>query len=204
MHFYKTWVATWLILATIMSWGLTTQAVSRAVTTVSLEILPGLVCKLNILVYPEKRIPRTGNWGTLVTAYIYQGNQKLATAQARSDNAGRATFDFCGQNLIFAPGQYNFAIKGYSHLCRYFENVRSFESDTFETDLTTGGKLLFAGETSNIFDDKINSLDASTQIRAFYSLNDEKNDLNRDTKANSLDFSNTVYNFYDLGDGLCE
>lgn len=205
MHFYKTWVATSLILTAVLSWGLAAQAIGRATTTVSLEILPSsLVCKLNILVFPEKRIPRTGNWGTLLTAYVYQSNQKLASAQSRSDDQGKATFDFCSQNLTFVPGKYDFAIKGYSHLCKYFENVDSFKSDIYETDLTTGGKKLLAGETSNIYDDKINSLDASTQIRAFYNLNNEKNDLNRDTKVNSLDFSNTIYNFYDLGDGLCK
>lgn len=204
MRFYKTCISSVLIVLTLLTWVIQVGAANSATSNVSLTILPGLICKLNLLVRPEKRIPRTGNWGTLLLVYIYQGNQKIASSQARSDDLGRATFDFCSQNLEFTPGRYNFAVKGLSHLCYYFQDVQSFESDTFETDLTVGGKLLFAGETSNIFDDKINSLDASTQIRAFYSLNDEKNDLNRDGKVNSLDFSNTVYNFYDLGDNMCK
>jgi hypothetical protein len=204
MHFYKTCITTVLIATTLLTWVVQVSAINSATSNVSLTILPGLVCKLNILVHPEKRIPRTGNWGTLLIVYIYQGDQKIASSQARSDDSGRATFDFCSQNLNFTPGQYNFAVKGLSHLCKYFENVQSFENDTFDTDLTVGGKVLLAGETSNVFDDKINSLDASTQIRAFYSLNDEKNDLNREGKVNSLDFSNTVYNFYGLGDNKCK
>ena len=204
MHFYKTCISYLLIATTVLMSGLQVNAVNSAISNVSLTILPALVCKLNIMVHPEKRIPRTGNWGTLLIVYVYQGNQKVATGTTRSDDAGRASFDFCSQNLNFAPGQYNFAVKGLSHLCKNFQNVQSFENDTFETDLTVGKKVLLAGETSNIFDDKINSLDASTQIRAFYSQIDEKNDLNRDGKVNSLDFSNTVYNFYGLGDNLCK
>jgi len=200
----KTCIALITILLTLSLSAVQAFGLSSAVSRAYLEIKPGLICKLNLIVHPEKRIPKTGNWGTLLTAFVYTGTQKIASAQARSNDQGLATFDFCAQNLTFAAGNYNIAIKGLSHLCRNFPGVYAFESDTQVVDLSLSNVLLLAGETSNVFDDKINSLDASTQIRYFYRTDDEKNDLNRDTKVNSLDFSNTVYNFYDLGDGLCK
>ena len=202
MTYLKTCIAV-LLLASTLLWASVQVLGLSTSTSISLEIKASLLCKLNLIVHPEKRIPRTGNWGTLLIVYIYKDAQKIASATARSDDQGAATFDFCPQNITFDAGNYNISIKGLSHLCKYFPQVRAFDSDSQIVDLTVGNKVLLAGETSNVFDDKINSLDASTQIRAFYSTNDEKNDLNRDEKVNSLDFSNTIYNFYDLGDGSC-
>jgi hypothetical protein len=61
-------------------------------------------------------------------------------------------------------------------------------------------KKMLAGETSIQFDNKINSLDFSTQVRSLFETNDQKNDLNQDGEVNTLDISNTVYNFYKTGD----
>ncbi len=204
ISYLKTCTVVILLACTLLMASVRVLGLTSASTSIALEIKSNLICQLNLIVHPEKRIPRTGNWGTLLIVYIYKDNQKIASATARSNDQGAATFDFCPQNITFEPGNYNIAIKGLSHLCQYFQGVRAFDNDTDVVDLTTNNQILFAGETSNIFDDKINSLDASTQIRAFYSTNDEKNDLNRDGKVNSLDFSNTIYNFYDLGDGLCK
>jgi hypothetical protein len=183
----------------LMPISVSAQGISQ--TAISLEIKAPRVCLLNLKVYPEKRIPRTGNWGTLVTVEIYNiFNQFQGTMQARSNNAGDVTFNACANNIILEPGIYNFYVRGLSHLRKSFPLQQAFDSDDTISDLTTGGRVLLAGETSNIFDNKINSLDASTQVRAFYKTDDEKNDLNRDGKVNSLDFSNTVYNFYRTGD----
>jgi hypothetical protein len=202
MRHLKACITLILLCATLLTQGMQVFGTS-AVSNVSLVILDAGICKLNIKTYPEKRIPRTGNWGTLLIITVSKDGNKIATSQARSDDQGIAHFDFCVQNLTFQPGKYDLAVKGLSHLCKSFLGVSTFENDTTLTDLTGNNQVLLAGETSNIFDDKINSLDASTQIRAFYKTDDEKNDLNRDGKVNSLDFSNTVYNFYKLGDGVC-
>jgi hypothetical protein len=199
----KTCIAAILLASTLLWASVQVLATSSTNTSISLEIKAGLLCKLNLIVYPEKRIPRTENWDTQLIIYIYKDAQKIASATASSNNLGEATFDFCPQNLTFEAGNYDIAIKGLSHLCKYFQGIRAFENDSQVINLTLNNQVLLAGETSNIFDDKINSLDASTQIRAFYKTNDEKNDLNQDGKVNSLDFSNTVYNFYRLGDGMC-
>ncbi len=181
--------------------AVSTLAQGTSQTTITLEIKAPRVCLLNLKVYPEKRIPRTGNSGTLVTVEIYNIlNQFQGTMQARSNSAGDVTFNACANNIILEPGIYNFYVRGLSHLRKSFPLQQAFDSENTVSDLTTGGRVLLAGETSNIFDNKINSLDASTQVRAFYKTDDEKNDLNRDGKVNSLDFSNTVYNFYRTGD----
>ena len=177
------------------------QAQGISKTAITLEIKIANICLLNLKVYPEKRIPRTGNWDTLLTAEIYNSaNTYIGTLQARSNSTGNAVFNSCAAGLTTPPGIYNFYVHGFSHLRKSFPLESAFDDNNRVIDLTTGGKILLAGETSNVFDNKINSLDASTQVRAFYKTDDEKNDLNRDGKVNSLDFSNTVYNFYRLGD----
>lgn len=175
------------------------QGTSR--TAITLEIISARVCLLNLKVYPEKRIPRIGNWGPLVNVDIYNvANLYLGSMESRSNASGDVTFNACANNIILEPGIYNFYVRGLSHLRKSFPLQQAFNSNDTISDLTTGGRVLLAGETSNIFDNKINSLDVSTQVRAFYKTDDEKNDLNRDGKVNSLDFSNTVFNFYKTGD----
>ena len=176
-------------------------AQGKSSTSITLEILAPRVCLLNLKVYPEKRIPRIGHWNTVVTVEIYSlTNQFLGTMSGRSNDAGEITYNACANNIILNSGTYNLYVRGFSHLRKSFPLQLAFDSDDTIVNLTTGGRVLLAGETSNKFDNKINSLDASTQVRAFYKTDDEKNDLNRDGKVNSLDFSNTVYNFYHLGD----
>lgn len=190
-----------IILLGLVLMPISASAQGTSQTSISLQLLPPNVCLLNLRVYPEKRIPRIGNWNTIVTAEIFTiSGQSIGTVSGRSDNAGNVTFNICDAGIIAPPGIYNFYVRGFSHLRKYFPLQQAFDNDNTVTDLTTGGRVLLAGETSNVFDNKINSLDASTQIRFFYRTDDEKNDLNRDGKANSLDFSNTVYNFYRLGD----
>lgn len=185
-----------------------TDSANLSLTVISEDSNPGVViitdkkiCPFNFLAKPEKRIPREGNWGTLLSVDFLDSSKKvISSIQARSDKSGNASVNLCDQNITLESGTYNFYVKGLSHLRKYYANINVVKDGSSVVNFSAGGSVLLAGETSNIFDNKINSLDASTQIRAFYKTDDEKNDLNRDNKVNSLDFSNTVFNFYKLGD----
>ena len=158
-------------------------------------------CILQVKAYPEKRIPPANNWGTILNVAVYTipAHTLLANFTTTTNNQGIGMVDLCSLGYAPLPGNYDFYLRGYSHLRKLYANINAFSTYATTLDFTTGGKVLLAGETSNIFDNKINSLDISTQIKALYS-SDYKNDLNQDSKVNSLDISNTIYNFYKLGD----
>jgi hypothetical protein len=157
-------------------------------------------CSLTLTVKPEKRIPPVNNWGTLLTVDIYnQSGQRIFNYQVTSDKYGVGTVNICDHGVFLPPGIYRFFVRGFSHLRRNFGAHYTFDKSISILDLSSGGSLLYAGETSNIFDNKINSLDISTQIVHLFT-NDNKNDLNQDGKVNSLDISNTITNFFLVGD----
>jgi hypothetical protein len=172
-------------------------------TIVNIDIQDNL-CIFNITVKPEKRLPTTNNWGTLLTVEILDlSGFRIGTLQGRSNNFGQATFDICAQGVAMTTNtSYNFYIRGLSHLRKYYPNVNIVLGAKGANDFSVGGtsKLLLAGETSVIFDNYINSLDLSTQAKNFRRTDDEKDDLNRDGIVNALDISNTAYNFRKVGD----
>jgi hypothetical protein len=157
-------------------------------------------CLLGITVYPEKRIPAVNNWGTILDVSIYDINHvHYASFTTTTDNQGFSLVDLCEMGYQPPHGVYHFQLRGYAHLRRYKTNYDAFAVDRTDINFSFDGTRLLAGETSNVFDNKINSLDISTQIIKLYT-NDYKNDLNQDRKVNSLDLSNTIYNFYAVGE----
>jgi len=176
---------------------------SQSTDTTQISITVSSLCQASLIAYPEKRIPSTGNWSNLNEIEIYNSvNQKVGSLTLTSDNLGKMPVDLC-QDVQLSPGSYTFYIKGFSHLRRKIQNIQIQALNSvvpIDILLTTPDKLLLAGETSPVFDNKINSLDISTQIKAMYSTTSVKNDLNRDGKVNTLDISNTIYNFYKLGE----
>lgn len=152
-------------------------------------------CTLDLTVYPENRIPATGNWSTEVDADVYDSsNAFVATLTGISNASGVVTFDLCGQALTIPPGNYRFYVKGTSHLRKDYGLRNSFNSVQSSLDLTPYGDLV-AGETSEVFDNYINSLDISTQF-ANYLTADMTNDLNQDGVVNVFDISDTISKFY--------
>jgi len=200
-------LASVFVLSTVSVSGATDSA-NLSLAVIGIVPNPGVVintnkkvCPFNFLAKPEKRIPREGNWGTALKVDFLDSRKNVTNSiQARSDKSGKASVNLCDQGIAIESGNYNFYVRGLSHLRKYYGNVNVVKDGSSVVDFSSGGSRLLAGETSNTFDNKINSLDASTQIRAFYKTDDEKNDLNRDEKVNSLDFSNTVFNFYKLGE----
>lgn len=157
-------------------------------------------CILELTVRPEKRIPSVNNWGTIADFEVRDSNNVvLQTFSSSTTNNGETTINLC--DLGFNPklGNYNFYVKGFSHLAKLFSDITTFKYAINQLDLNPSGNFLFAGETSNIYDNYINSLDISNQLKNFYTSS-YKNDLNQDGIVNSLDFSNTIYNFFRKGD----
>jgi hypothetical protein len=157
-------------------------------------------CLLYLTVKPEKRIPPLNNWDTGIDMDVYNTNSTLLFSLTTStNNLGKSTIDLCDQSIAVSPGNYNFYIKGTSTLRKLYPNVPAFSSYETFTDFSANGSFLLAGETSNTFDNYINSLDLSTQIKTIYT-NDYKNDLNQDGVVNGLDLSITINNFFKKGD----
>ena len=151
-------------------------------------------------VYPEKRAPTTNNWDTILDFEILDCST-YATLHSFStittNNAGEGTIDL--SSISLAPDSYAFRIKAYSHTSKRMNCYSLTDmSPTISIDFTLEGDL-FAGDTSVISDNYINSLDISNMINNLYQT-DYKTDLNQDSKINSLDYSNLLYNLYVSGD----
>ncbi len=159
------------------------------------EIITGFYsCRLNIQVYPEKRIPRFNNWQNTIYVEIFSSsNQSLGTFQASTNNLGAANIDLCQLGFKLIGGNYTFAIKGLSHLRRVYPNVNTFFTKEVSVNLTNQPELQ-AGDTGIVVDNFINVMDITTQVAKIYT-GDLKNDLNRDGQVNSLDISNTLTNY---------
>lgn len=170
------------------------------VESVSLELQAVVKPEIiQFIVYPEKRIPLTGNWDTIALFNVLN----CSTGALVKSYPGIAT-DPNGIGVVNIPltdflldGNYAFSVKGFSHLTKEF-GCYSVNTAGSTVNLTGEGVLL-AGDTSVLADDYINSLDISNLIRFLYST-DYKNDLNQDTRVNSLDLSVLLFNYYKSGD----
>ena len=172
------------------------KSVSDSVT-VSVEIIGA--CLLDIKAHMERRYQ--DNMSTILNIRFYEEPTKDYYGQitVTTDSDGEALVNACNEGLFLGSGEYLTRVRGFSHLTKNFEDIKATGNIT-NVDYTEGETFkFFAGETSNVLDNKINSLDISTQIEYLYS-NNYKNDLNQDGKVNSLDISNTIDNFYLEGD----
>jgi len=161
-------------------------------------IVPG--CELDVTAKPEKRIPPVNNWDTVLQVNIYRSdNSLLFSTTVNTDNLGKAKLDLCSKGIYPVNGNYNFCIRGYSHLSKYYPNTPAFTNYATYIDFSANNKVLLAGETSIIYDDFVNSLDLSVLIKNLYTA-DYKSDLNQDSSVNALDISNLITNFYLPGD----
>lgn len=151
-------------------------------------------------VYPEKRLPITGNWSTTVDLTVISCNDptKIFTyGNIATNSTGEGTLIIPSGDALIDPG-YRFFIKGLSHLRREF-NCYAIDHVNQYIDFTLEGKELLAGETSVIFDNYINSLDMSYLISEMGNT-DEKADLNHNGIVDSLDFDIQVNNLFLAGD----
>ncbi|MCS7317421.1 MAG: hypothetical protein NZZ41_03750 [Candidatus Dojkabacteria bacterium] len=158
-------------------------------------------CNLTLVVKPEKRLPVNNNWSNTNQIQIedINTNNIVASFSMNMNNLGIGTINLCANNIFLNEGNYNFYITGFSHLRKKFSNIYSFNIQNITHDLTGTNNFLLAGEISNTFDNKINSLDVSKLIDNMYT-NDVKSDLNRDGSVNFLDINIIVTNFLKHGE----
>lgn len=159
-------------------------------------------CLLDIVARPELRVPAINNWATSLDITILRNdNTTLATFSGVTNNQGLLTYDFCSHGIFPTPGTYKFYVKGLSHLRKRFVGVSAFNAYHDLVNLTGASNFLVAGEVSNVFDNKINSLDMSYVINQQGSA-DAKADLNQDGIVNNLDFAIVQTNYFKVGDPL--
>jgi hypothetical protein len=164
---------------------------------ISAEVAPQ---EIEFIVYPEKRVPPTNNWNTIVDFEIYECSTSTLVTEYKS-----VTTNFQGEGTIdissdtYDPNKsYQFSIEGISHLRKKYSLCEDFNTAGTFLDFSSEPALL-AGDTSVVKDNYINALDLSNISRNIYT-NDYRNDLNQDSKVNALDLSNLIFNFYKNGD----
>ena len=156
--------------------------------------------KIHFKIYPEKRIPRTGNWNTMMNVTLQDCNNDnniYSYSNIITTSQGTGTIIVSNSEPLNSR-DYRFFITGLSHLRRK-SNCYTINKIEQMIDLTLEGKELLAGEVSNHHENYINSLDMSVLVKKLYT-SDTKSDLNQDSKINSLDYSNQIYNFFKAGD----
>lgn len=158
---------------------------------------------INFLAYPEKRIPRQGNWDTKSKINMFSLGSTLPTYTwaIETGTDGTAYID----NTI-TTGTYLISFKGLSHLTKFIRNLPLQQGVEKNLDYTFNNTFhLLAGDvhrkSNGSKDDYINGLDISALVRELYTA-DEHADLNQDGQVNGLDVSNQVVNLYLSGDVL--
>lgn len=188
-----------LILIILVAFGFSINHANAQAGPKDVNIVAKVNYQINIKVYPEKRIPATANWSNQNTVEIRLPNSttSLFTQVVNTNANGDGVMTSVDSDII-PPGNYDFAIKGYSHLRKKYSATLGNNIVT-NIDFTSPRDDLLAGDTSIIEDNYVNSLDLSQISINLYSAN-LKNDLNRDTLVNSLDLSNMAFNLYVGGD----
>jgi len=154
---------------------------------------------IDFTVYPEKRQPSTGNWGTFIDFVLEDcvSSNTYTFSNIPTDPLGNGRIEIPAINPLL-DGDYRFFAKGNSHLNEEF-NCYTLETINPYINLTLEGKELLAGEVSTVYDNYINSLDMSVLINALFTSN-SISDLNHDSVVNALDFGNQIYNLFVAGD----
>jgi hypothetical protein len=152
---------------------------------------------INILAYPEKRVPATGNWSTRGVLNLYVPGNSSPAYTFVLQTADNGTLTVQGSVL---PGVYHTSFKGLSHLTKFIRSVNFVEGGNVTLDYTfDGGVKLLAGDVALNKDNFVNSLDIAASIKNIYSSNDHA-DLNRDFLVNGLDLSIELFNLYKSGE----
>lgn len=146
---------------------------------------------INLIAIPEKRIPASGNNGTLLTVEVRNTGQTTPLFSETVVTGSGGTYT--GMVITLAPGTYDITAKGYSHL-RVKKTNQSL-SNGLTIDFTASGvsPLLSGDVNSTNGDNKVNGIDL-TQIVSGLTSYHVRYDLNRDTRVNGIDLTNAVSN----------
>ncbi|MFW5702634.1 MAG: hypothetical protein ACOCXP_01565 [Candidatus Dojkabacteria bacterium] len=155
---------------------------------------------LNLRVYPDSRVPSTGNFTNTQLVEIRTCNSALNTVTSTptlaTNSSGDGTISFNpGSNF---QGLYNIYVRGVSHLGKDLGCV-DFNTRTVTAQFTAPEDRLIPGEVSAVYDNYINGLDASG-IASNFGTSNVLYDLNRDGIVDQLDLDIWGGNVYLLGD----
>ncbi len=156
---------------------------------------------LSVRALPEKRFPFDGNFSTFLNIVIFQhgtGNE-VFNETVTTDNDGYAYG--IDVSMLPTPAQYDFLIKGYSHLKLRKNNITLTPAETQFVDFSEGSTVyLDAGDTngSALGDNYVNGMDLGAIARDIYG-NDLRQDLNYDGIVNGIEFAIAVTNLYKWG-----
>jgi hypothetical protein len=159
-------------------------------------------CLLDIIARPEQRVPAINNWDSVVDFNILtMADAPLASFTLPTNIQGLATYDFCANSIFPVQGNYKFYARALSHLRKRFTPISAFNTYYDTINLTGASNFLIAGEVSNVFDNKINSLDIA-YINGMMGSSDVKADLNQDGIVDGLDVTIARNNIFKIGDTL--
>lgn len=165
--------------------------------TFTVDVFPDF----DVIAWPEKRLPPTGNMSMPATLTLYEPGSTTARYEwdIQTDDQGAATIQLDDPIL---PGVYTAMFKGLSHLSKRLDGVSFVVPENVELDFTEGGSwYVKAGDVHFSKDDFVNALDISALIGYLYGASLE-GDFNNDTVVNGLDLSILVGNLYERGDGI--
>lgn len=146
---------------------------------------------INFIAIPEKRVPSTGNNGTLLTVEVRTPGETTPLFSETVVTGSGGTYS--GMVVTLSPGTYDITAKGYSHL-RVKKSSQSL-TNGITIDFTAAGvsPLLSGDVNGTTGDNKVNGIDL-TQIVSGLTSYHVRYDLNRDTRVNGIDLTNAVSN----------
>lgn len=182
-------------------------AASDQMAPTSVSVINPLGPDIVLRAVPEKRIPNIVghpvNRATLLNVKVYPVGADRSNPANIVFETTTTTDDVGVSHLInltgIPEGNYDFLVKGYSHLSKLKSNVAvAAFTDIDTTD--AGTAPLKAGDVNLATgDDEVNALDIAILVDR-WNINNSRADLNQDTTVNSLDASILLDNFGVLGD----
>lgn len=170
---------------------MTAGAAPTANTTVQFVVTSGSGFSINLTAIPEKRIPTTGNNGTLLTVEVRSpgSTTPLFTRTVVTSSGGT----YSGLTVALSPGTYDITAKGYSHLRVKKANQVLTNASTIDFTAANTSPMLSGDVNGASGDNKVNGIDL-TQIVSGLTNYNVRYDLNRDTRVNGIDLTNAVSN----------
>ena len=179
--------------------GCSARLIGQASTSVTVGVtVSGQAIPVHLVAIPEKRVPSTGNNGTLLTVEVREtGTTSPIFSETVLTSSGGT---YSGLLLTgLNAGTYDVTAKGYSHLRLKKANVAVSSGVTIDFTNAGADPLLCGDVNSTAGDNKVNGIDL-TLIVGGLNGPDTRLDLNRDGRVNGIDLTNAVTNLNDVGD----
>ncbi len=165
---------------------------------ISVSVVSGDAVPVDVVAIPEKRVPSTGNNGTLLSIEVRpEGSTDVLYSGVINTSSGGTYSDL--QLTGINEGTYDVSAKGFSHLRRTLASLSVSSGMTLDFTDDGDDPLLSGDVNSTDGDNKVNGIDLTLIVN---DLNggQARYDLNRDTRVNGIDLTNAVTNLNVTGD----